>query len=164
MWSQEFDTNTHENYQYHYKNADHPKHIDFTIDEVVSGNQITATVIGYESQTLFVDSEVVNFELNREVIEMNQLEVLASRAGEKTAVVIKTIAYDVTTTSELGAGKRRVAHVLGMWGTILFWIASVVMIFCYTSVDKNTPTLWPMMWHIGAIMTCVGGYWFWLFC
>ena len=34
MWSQEFDTNTHENYQYHYKNADHPKHIDFTIDEV----------------------------------------------------------------------------------------------------------------------------------
>ena len=35
MWSQEFDTNTHENYQYHYKNADHPKHIDFTIDEVV---------------------------------------------------------------------------------------------------------------------------------
>ena len=35
MWSQEFDTNTHENYEYHYKNADHPKHIDFTIDEVV---------------------------------------------------------------------------------------------------------------------------------
>ncbi len=38
MWSQEFDTNgTHDDtdYQYHYKNADHPKHIDFTIDEVV---------------------------------------------------------------------------------------------------------------------------------
>ena len=36
----------------------------------------------------------------------------------------------------LDAGKRRVAHVLGMWGTILFWIASVVMIFCYTSADQ----------------------------
>ena len=35
MWSGEFDTNTHENYEYRYKNADHPKHIDFTIDEVV---------------------------------------------------------------------------------------------------------------------------------
>ena len=35
MWSQEFDNNTHENYQYHYKSTDHPKHIDFTIDEVV---------------------------------------------------------------------------------------------------------------------------------
>ena len=50
-----------------------------------------------------------------------------------------------------------------MWGTILFWVASVVMIFCYTSSEITTPTLWPMMWHIGAIMTCVGGYWFWLF-
>ena len=35
MWSNEFDTNTHENYEYRYKSADHPKHIDFTIDEVV---------------------------------------------------------------------------------------------------------------------------------
>ena len=35
MWSREFDTNTHDNGQYLYKNADHPKHIDFTIDEVV---------------------------------------------------------------------------------------------------------------------------------
>ena len=35
MWSREFDNNTHENYKYHYKSIDHPKHIDFTIDEVV---------------------------------------------------------------------------------------------------------------------------------
>ena len=55
------------------------------------------------------------------------------------------------------------AHVLGMWGTILFWVASVVMIFCYSSVDAITPDIWPMMWHVGAIMTCIGGYWFWLF-
>ena len=42
--------------------------------------------------------------------------------GERIAVVSKTIAYDIGTTSELGAGKRRVAHVLGMYGTILFWV------------------------------------------
>ena len=52
-------------------------------------------------------------------------------AGEKTAVVFKTIASDIATTSELGAGKRRAAHLLGMYGTILFWIGSVIMIFCY---------------------------------
>ena len=34
--------------------------------------------------------------------------------SERIAVVSKTIAYDIGTTSELGAGKRRVAHVLGM--------------------------------------------------
>ena len=52
-------------------------------------------------------------------------------ASEKTSVIIKTIASDIATTSELGAGKRRVAHLLGMYGTILFWFGSVVMIFCY---------------------------------
>ena len=83
--------------------------------------------------------------------------------GEKTAVVIKTIASDIATTSELGAGKRRAAHILGMYGTILFWVASAVMIFCYTSNDSTTPAVWPIMWHVGAIMTCFGGYWFWLF-
>jgi len=84
-------------------------------------------------------------------------------ASERVAIIAKTVVHDIATTAELGAGKRRVAHVLGMWGTILFWVASVVMIFCYTSTDTTTPTFWPMMWHIGAIMTCVGGYWFWLF-
>ena len=35
--------------------------------------------------------------------------------GEKTSVVFKTITYDIATTSELGAGKRRTAHLLGMY-------------------------------------------------
>jgi hypothetical protein len=83
--------------------------------------------------------------------------------SERASVVLKTVVHDIATTAELGAGKRRVAHILGMYGTILFWVASVVMIFCYTSVDKTTPELWPIMWHVGALMTCVGGYWFWLF-
>ena len=83
--------------------------------------------------------------------------------GERASVIIKTVVNDIATTSELGAGKRRVAHILGMYGTILFWFASVVMIFCYTSNDSTTPAVWPIMWHVGAIMTCLGGYWFWLF-
>ena len=83
--------------------------------------------------------------------------------GERASVIIKTVVNDIATTAELGAGKRRVAHILGMYGTILFWIASVVMIFCYTSNDSTTPAVWPIMWHLGAILTCLGGYWFWLF-
>ena len=50
-------------------------------------------------------------------------------AGEKASIIAKTVVNDIATTAELGAGKRRVAHVLGMWGTIFFWVASVVMIF-----------------------------------
>ena len=43
VWSQEFDTNNHTNYEYRYKSIDHPKHIDFTVDEVV--------MIGHDSGT-----------------------------------------------------------------------------------------------------------------
>ena len=50
--------------------------------------------------------------------------------GEKISVISKTIVSDIATTSELGAGKRRAAHLLGMYGTILFWISSVILIFC----------------------------------
>ena len=43
VWSQEFDTNNHTNYEYRYKSIAHPKHIDFTVDEVV--------MIGHDSGT-----------------------------------------------------------------------------------------------------------------
>ena len=81
--------------------------------------------------------------------------------GEKISVISKTIVSDIATTSELGAGKRRAAHLLGMYGTILFWISSVVMIFCYST--SKTPFVWPIIWHVGAIMTILGGSWFWFF-
>ena len=83
--------------------------------------------------------------------------------GEKTSIILKTVGHDILTTSELGAGKRRVAHLLGMYGTIIFWISSVIMIFFYSSTNISTPTYWPILWHLGALMTCLGGYWFWFF-
>ena len=43
--------------------------------------------------------------------------------SEKTSIIAKTAVIDIGTTSELGFGKRRLAHVLGMYGTILFWVS-----------------------------------------
>ena len=34
--------------------------------------------------------------------------------GERASIIAKTTVYDIGTTSELGFGKRRLAHVLGM--------------------------------------------------
>ena len=65
--------------------------------------------------------------------------------GEKATIIAKTVVHDIATTAELGAGKRRIAHVLGMWGTILFWVSSVVMIFNYSSINAVTPNIWPIM-------------------
>ena len=84
-------------------------------------------------------------------------------AAEKAKIIAKTTVYDIGTTSELGFGKRRLAHVLGMYGTIIFWIASAMLVFCYTGADKTSSTLWSILWHVGAILTCVGGFWFWFF-
>ena len=84
-------------------------------------------------------------------------------AGKKTAVILKTVAHDIATTSELGMGKRRLAHVLGMYGTILFWVASVALIFNYTDDGTIAPSYVTVTWHVGALMTCLGGYWFWFF-
>ena len=83
--------------------------------------------------------------------------------GKKISVISKTIANDIATTSELGVGKRRAAHLLGMYGTVLFWVASVIMIFCYSKPSSDTPSLWPFIWHVSAIMTILGGSWFWFF-
>ena len=82
--------------------------------------------------------------------------------GEKASIVFKTVVSDVLTTSELD-GKRRVAHLLGMYGTIVFWITSVIMIFCFSAPTSVTHFILPLLWHLGAIMTCLGGYWFWFF-
>ena len=42
-------------------------------------------------------------------------------SSERISVISKTIVSDIATTSELGAGKRRAAHLLGMYGTCLLY-------------------------------------------
>jgi len=82
---------------------------------------------------------------------------------QRTSVILKTVAHDIATTAELGRGKRRVAHVLGMYGTIIFWVTSALLIFSFPTAGSSTPSGLTIMWHVGAIMTCFGGFWFWLF-
>ena len=104
---------------------------------------------------------VVYFFRNAKKAKKSAKEELST--GKKTAVILKTVAHDIATTSELGWGKRRLAHVLGMYGTIIFWICSAILIFSYSSVGVETPSSLTALWHIGAILTCLGGYWFWFF-
>ena len=67
-------------------------------------------------------------------------------AGKKASIILKTVASDVLTTSEL-AGKRRMAHLLGMYGTIIFWVTSAIMIFNYSTPESVTPSsLGPSIW------------------
>ena len=62
----------------------------FTISNVPEGSQITASMIGYGSKTLSAGTNL-NFTLERGAVEMTELEVLASRADEKTPVAYTTV-------------------------------------------------------------------------
>ena len=84
-------------------------------------------------------------------------------AGEKAGLAISTVASEVLTSSEFCNTKRRLSHLLTMYGFIIFVATTAIMIFGYASADAATPTILPQLWHIGALMLAVGGYWFWFF-
>jgi len=79
--------------------------------------------------------------------------------GEKVSIAIKTVAEDVLTSGEFCNSRRRIAHLLTMYGFIIFATTTAIMIFGYS--DSTTPVILPLLWHAGALMLCVGGYWFW---
>jgi ABC-type multidrug transport system fused ATPase/permease subunit len=78
-------------------------------------------------------------------------------SGEKTSLAIKTVTNEVLTSSEFQNPKRRLSHLLTMYGFVFFVVSTVVMIMSSEPVSS----LFPFLWHLGAIMLCVGGYWFW---
>jgi len=83
--------------------------------------------------------------------------------GELVSLAVQTAVVDVLASGEFCNPKRRVAHLLGMYGFILYVIATAVMVFGYPVAASNTPAIWPLMWWIGALMVLLGGYWFWFF-
>ena len=83
--------------------------------------------------------------------------------GEKASIAIKVLANEVLTSGEFCNTKRRLSHLLTMYGFILFVVTTAIMIFGYATPATATPAILPQLWHIGALMLAVGGYWFWFF-
>ena len=83
--------------------------------------------------------------------------------GEKVSMAVATLANEVLTSGEFCNPIRRISHILMMYGFIAFVVTTAVMIFGYATAATPTPAILPQLWHIGAIMVCAGGYWFWFF-
>ncbi len=83
--------------------------------------------------------------------------------GELASLAVKTACVEVLTSAEFCNARRRVAHLLTMYGFLAYVIATVVMVFGYPNFTTPAPAIFPLLWHIGALMVCVGGYWFWFF-
>jgi hypothetical protein len=78
--------------------------------------------------------------------------------GDLLAIAVKTGLVDVLASGEFCNPRRRIAHLLGMYGFVFYVVATVVMVF-----DASAAALWAQLWWLGGLMICVGGYWFWFF-
>jgi hypothetical protein len=83
--------------------------------------------------------------------------------GTLASLAAQTIVVDVMTSGEFCNVKRRVAHLLTMYGFVIYVITTAVMIFAYPTPATPTPVMLTRFWYIGALMVCLGGYWFWFF-
>ena len=80
--------------------------------------------------------------------------------GRILSLAIQTALVEVLTSAEFGLGRRRIAHLLTMYGFLLYVVTTVIMVFCPAA---TTPAVLSQLWIAGALLVCLGGYWFWFF-
>jgi hypothetical protein len=83
--------------------------------------------------------------------------------GEKASIAVQVLLDEVLTSGEFCNVKRRLSHLLTMYGFVIFVATTAIMIFAYPTPTMHTPAILPQLWHIGALMLAIGGYWFWFF-
>jgi len=87
--------------------------------------------------------------------------------GEKTvnmpSVAVKTLIEDVAASGEFCNRNRRIAHLLTMYGFIVFVITTLILVFSYSAEGNSASGFTSFLWHLGALSVCAGGYWFWFF-
>jgi hypothetical protein len=83
--------------------------------------------------------------------------------GEMASLAIQTAVVDGLTSGEFCSAPRRIAHLLTMYGFVAYVVTTVIMVFAYPTPATPAPAILPTLWTIGALMVCLGGYWFWFF-
>ena len=83
--------------------------------------------------------------------------------GELASIAVQTVVVDVMASGEFCNPHRRVAHLLTMYGFVIYCVATAIMVFAYPTPATPTPAILPRLWWLGGLMVCLGGYWFWFF-
>ena len=84
-------------------------------------------------------------------------------SGAQMVVLAIETAAEGLVSGEFCQSRRRAAHLLTMYGFILYAVTTIIMVFGYPTPASPAPRILPVLWYVGALMVCVGGYWFWLF-
>ncbi len=117
---------------------------------------LVAVVGGTILDTVHKKSAKYFFE-NAKKAEKNATRTVSG--GKKIGLMISTLLGEIMTSSEFNNMKRRISHLFLMYGFILFMVSTIVQIFLFPTVAAAG--IWPILWHLGAAMVMVGGYWFW---
>jgi hypothetical protein len=133
-------------------------HIPVIASQIFVVVMVLLVVLGTIFDVLHKKSARYFFEASKKAAKAQTREV---DSGEKVGVAFKTIAHDVLASGEFCNTRRRVAHLLSMYGFVLFVVTTAVMVFAYPTDQAATPAVVPILWHLGALLVCVGGYWFW---
>jgi hypothetical protein len=83
--------------------------------------------------------------------------------GELVSIAIKTGVVDILASGEFCNVRRRIAHLLTMYGFVVYVVTTAVMVFGYPTPASPAPAILPQLWWLGGLTACVGGYWFWFF-
>ncbi len=83
--------------------------------------------------------------------------------GTMAGIAVQTALSEGLTSAEFGPGRRRIAHLLTMYGFLAYVVTTFIMVFWYPTPATATPAILPLLWVVGALLVCVGGYWFWFF-
>ena len=82
--------------------------------------------------------------------------------GEMASLAVQTAVVDVMASGEFCNMPRRVAHLLTMYGFVIYVVTTVMLVFAYPSPAAPAPAS-VALWYAGMLMVCLGGYWFWFF-
>ncbi|HEX5091371.1 MAG TPA: hypothetical protein VFV84_01630 [Burkholderiales bacterium] len=78
--------------------------------------------------------------------------------GALASIAVQTAVVDVLASGEFCNARRRVAHLLGMYGFVFYAVATAVLVF-----DLSAGAFWTGLWWLGGLMVFVSGTWFWFF-
>jgi len=77
------------------------------------------------------------------------------------SIAVQTAVVDVLASGEFCNMRRRIAHLLTMYGFVFYVASTIVLVFNYPAAAQAG--FWPQLWWLGGAMVLAGGYWFWFF-
>jgi len=79
------------------------------------------------------------------------------------SLAVQTAVVEGLTSGEFCNARRRIAHLFTMYGFLVYVITTIIMVFGYSTQADPAPLILPVLWYLGALSICAGGYWFWFF-